>query len=105
MHPILITALEALKMVGTGAIGTGIYGISGYFKNHSSEFVEWPRLIKMVGIGALVGFTAWALNVPLTVVSAGFIAILAKNVTTGGKEFLDNISTVGVKEALVMLKP
>lgn len=94
-----------LKLMATGAIGTGIYGISGYFKNHNSDIVEWDRLLKMAGIGAIVGFFAFAFNIELTTASAAFMAILAKNGYVGGVDFLDNISKFGFKDALSTLKP
>lgn len=103
--PFLETGLELLKMMATGAIGTGIYGISGYFKNHTYEFVEWDRLLKMAGIGALVGLFAFTFSIELTTASAVFMAIIAKNVTAGGIDFLDNISRFGFKDALNQFKP
>ena len=92
-------------MVLAGAVGTGVYGISGYWKNHAYDTFELKRFGVSVAYGAVIGFIAWISGQPINAISIAFIAILAKNGYNGLKEFLDNVSYMGLLNAIKTIKP
>ena len=105
MHPILITLWEVLQMMIAGAVGTGVYDISGYWKNHTYDTFEWKRFGVSVAYGAVIGFIAWISGQPINAISIAFIAILTKNGYNGLKDFLDNVSYMGFWQAVKTIKP